>query len=64
MADNVDVATEHSELILAAGLRLRKPEAPSARGHCLNCAEPLCSGQRWCDEDCKWDWERRQVRRC
>lgn len=64
MADNVDQAAERTELILSVGLAYRKPEPPVASGRCLNCGELLPeSGSRWCDADCKFDWEKRQARR-
>ncbi len=30
-------------------------------GYCLNCGNPdILKGTRWCDKDCRQDWERRQ----
>lgn len=63
MADNADRAAERTELILNAGLSHRAPEPPPATGRCLNCEEPLDAGMRWCDADCKEDWERRQAKK-
>lgn len=63
MADNVDVAAERIEWIARHQLAFRHPEAPHGQGLCLNCAEPLTNGHRWCDRDCKEDWEKRQCRR-
>jgi predicted nucleic acid-binding Zn ribbon protein len=39
-------------------LAVRKPAAPKATGHYLNCGEPLSEGRRWCDTDCRDDWQR------
>lgn len=35
-----------------------KPEGPKANGKCHYCGEPVGEGVRWCDADCKNDWER------
>ena len=32
-------------------------------GYCLNCGNPdILPGMRWCDVDCRSDWEARQTR--
>lgn len=33
-------------------------EEAKATGYCLNCGEPLEKGKRWCDKDCRDDWEK------
>jgi len=33
-----------------------EPEAV-ATGKCLYCEEPLPAGVRWCDNDCRAEWE-------
>ncbi len=60
MADEVDIADEVAETILQAQIdRARKDqETVKATGHCLSCDEPLEEGRRWCDADCRDDWER------
>jgi hypothetical protein len=35
----------------------RKPDGPAALGYCLACGE-LLAGRRWCDADCRDDYER------
>jgi hypothetical protein len=60
-ADNSDLATQQEQVFLAAAMSHRKPEGPIACGHCLNCEEPLPRGARWCDADCRTDWEKREA---
>lgn len=36
----------------------RKPDGPQATGRCLCCGKPLANGVRWCDADCRDDWEK------
>lgn len=61
MADFIDDANETAELFLQAALRKSqgKGKAPLATGFCLNCQEKLAEGARWCDADCREDWEKR-----
>lgn len=61
MADEVDRALERDEVLGPYMLRnARKPEAPPFSGLCLNCDEPTEFPHRWCDIDCRADWEQRQ----
>lgn len=55
--DESDRATAHEELRRDIALRTRRPDGPAATGHCLNCGEPLTPGLRWCDCNCRDDWE-------
>ena len=55
--DQSDLATAFEETFTRAALSVRKPEGPKAIGHCLNCETPLPKGMRWCDADCRHDWE-------
>lgn len=57
MADVVDLANEQAERILCSARRYRAPEGPTSNGCCLYCGEPLPSGERWCDADCRDEWE-------
>lgn len=61
--DEADLSEERSARELAALLRQRRRQAPAACGHCLWCDAPLSAGQRWCDTDCRDDWERTHERR-
>lgn len=54
-----DRATQQEELAREACLKLRRPEGPAATGYCLNCGEQLEHNHRWCDADCRRDWEAR-----
>jgi len=58
VADIIDEAHEREEELRAKALERREPEGPPAVGACYNCSEPLAPGQRWCDADCRDDWEK------
>jgi len=55
--DPLDRAQELTEEMLQRSLAQRKPEAPGAVGYCLNCFEDVNEGVRWCDAECRDDWE-------
>lgn len=58
-----DMATLREEQDRERALLQRRPEGPVACGVCLNCGEPVSTpGVRWCDADCRADWEARQAR--
>lgn len=63
--DIYDRATEREEQDRKMALDNRRPAGPPATGQCLNCGEALPharAGQpapRWCDCDCRADWEMR-----
>lgn len=61
MADWVDASVELQECMLSAQQQSRKPEGPAATGACLFCDEPLPEHMRWCNGDCRADWEREQA---
>lgn len=61
-ADPSDLASQQEQMFLDAAMTFRKPAAPAPCGHCLNCDEPLPEGERWCDADCRTDWEKRETR--
>ncbi|MDR1063651.1 MAG: hypothetical protein LBL48_06930 [Azoarcus sp.] len=54
----IDLAQAQQEILDAFRIKARKPAAPEATGFCLNCAEPLPNGRRWCSPECRDDWER------
>jgi hypothetical protein len=58
MPDLIDLAQAQNERREERALAARKPAAPRASGFCLNCGEPLPEGRRWCDAECRDDWER------
>jgi len=63
MSDILDIASENEMVARAAAVSKiqNKPAAALATGYCLECGEPLIDsveGQRWCDKDCRDDWQR------
>lgn len=58
IADLSDLATQQEQIFREAALTTRKPHGPQPCGYCLNCEAPLGPGKRWCDTDCRTDWER------
>ena len=57
--DDADRVDERSEFDHLANLeKSHKPEAPKACGFCLFCEAPLHNESRWCDSDCRDDWEK------
>lgn len=69
MADEVDLAAEYQEKEIAAilaGNEARKlseeRELLRSAGSCLNC-QSIVSVGRFCDQDCRDDYERRVLRR-
>lgn len=60
MADEADIANERVELIISTALKVRRPIGPVPNGRCYNCAEPVADGLRWCDNDCRDDWQKRK----
>lgn len=57
MSDPIDQANDHIERETAVLLKARKPSGPAATGYCLFCDEPVGTGQRWCDAECRDGWE-------
>lgn len=56
-------ASELEELARqSAMVTSKKPEGPVATGCCLYCGERLPKPMRWCDADCRNDWEAEQKR--
>lgn len=56
--DIADKAAEHIERESANLLAQRRPAGPAPDGSCHWCDKPLAGGLRWCDADCRNDWER------
>jgi len=63
VADIIDDAHEREEELRQKALEARKPVGPPACGYCYNCGEQLAQGLRWCDADCRDDWEKYQKAR-
>lgn len=60
--DEADRADEQAEQTLRAALLRRLPAGPAATGVCLWCAIEVPPGARFCDRDCRDDWERAERR--
>jgi len=62
--DEMDRAQEHYERTLgyevAAARRFRPAAEPI--GTCHNCGQDVDAGLRWCDVECRADWEQRRAR--
>lgn len=59
MTDIYDQASNREQLdrdLAVNSARKANPEA-LAIGHCLWCNAELFGAQRWCDADCREDWE-------
>ena len=61
MADDIDRAHEVEEQNKQHALANRRHDGPPAVGACLFCGELLGPGERWCDADCRDDWEADQA---
>lgn len=63
MSDEIDLAQEREEQdrarAIAAARKAAEVGVTGADGICLNCGEDVSRGQRFCDSDCRDDWEAR-----
>jgi len=60
--DDADYAAIEEQIRIDVAMRNRVCHEPQhATGECLNCGEKLQVG-RWCDPECRTDWERRNAR--
>lgn len=62
MTDAIDKACEREQLdrdLAIQSARKGVSEAP-VTGHCLWCNAELAQGKRWCDAECREDWELNQ----
>lgn len=57
MADEADVASVQEEAYLSAALNRRQASLPPA-GQCYSCGEPVEGILRFCDTECREDWEK------
>lgn len=58
--DEADAANDHVEREREALLAQRKPAGPVANGRCWYCHCQVSRGLRWCDSNCRDDWEGEQ----
>lgn len=59
VADQSDMATQFEELHRQAALLARRPQpVPAQPGQCAWCGSVTGSWMKFCDVDCRDDWER------
>ena len=52
-----DDAAMREEHFRETALKHRKPDGPTPTGRCLYCNALLSFGHRWCNADCREDYE-------
>lgn len=62
MSDEADIAAAQEEAHRMAALNRRQATLPSV-GQCYACGEPVGGSLRFCDTDCREDWERIEAAR-
>lgn len=61
MADIVDTANDHAELLLAMSVaQQQRSKRIQPTGHCLFCEDPSPDNALFCSTGCRDDWEREQ----
>lgn len=62
--DIVDEANELAQAAVDTAIESARKAVPEARatGKCLNCGYHVAPGHRWCDADCREDWQRTQTK--
>jgi len=66
MADELDRASDYEELerLSAFNKVSKRPlKEAEATGYCLYCGEGLSNNLRWCNAECRDDWEVERQRR-
>lgn len=64
MADVIDSGNETAAFFLEVARKNATPPVPVAGvGMCLNCGAAVEGDARWCDTECRSDWEHAQRRR-
>lgn len=59
MSDDLDLASDREYLARHFAQSIRKPEGPAATGFCLYCEDFVVAPLRWCNADCRDDWQLR-----
>jgi hypothetical protein len=66
MADLADIANDKAEAGLGAAIaharHMVATDMPQPSDVCLNCGAATTAGARWCDADCRDDWQRARGR--
>jgi len=60
MTDFADMGAAREELDREIAIKHRAPAGPAATGVCLSCGETVAEGLRWCDAECRDDWQAQQ----
>lgn len=55
--DEADCADKQTEAFLKYSAMKKKPEGPEATGQCLQCGENVAAPRRWCNADCRDEYE-------
>ena len=63
MSDNFDSASDLEELDRNMAMANRRAAGPVATGRCLHCDEIVGDAQRWCDAECRDQWEMLKTRK-
>lgn len=66
MPDIIDDANNTADLFLRVELQNRKHtaiKAPDGIGVCLNCGADVEGDRRWCDHECRDQWQADQARK-
>ena len=63
MADEADRANDYAQAALDANISRARTWNLHIEDSdtCMNCGEPTKDGRRWCNTDCRIDWERRNA---
>ena len=61
MMDVIDQSESTLQINETLALQQRKDAGPPPCGECHYCGEPLNDGRRFCDADCRDDWQKRQA---
>ena len=62
--DIVDEANELAQQAVDNAIESARKATPEAKatGKCLNCGYHVPPGHRWCDADCREDWQRTKTK--
>jgi hypothetical protein len=58
MADEADVGNHYMQMAIESAIRYRKPAPPQEGGKCLWCAEELPLERRFCNAECRDDYQK------
>jgi len=58
ISDLNDLASEFEQARIQERIESRKDNGPPPCGECHYCGEPLNDGRRFCDAECRDDWQR------